>query len=156
MSNARYNLFPSKPSFHAYRSDDYNINVSGQHRIVRFNAVAHNEGNHWSDTTDLFTAPVNGVYQFNATVRINNQNSGTYMILKMYKNPTFSGDQITAGTAIKGMYSISTNMGSYNTRQLSLTIKLSANDTVCVSAYSQGDTSWGIDNNSQFSGHLVT
>lgn len=156
MSNARYNLFPSKPSFHASRSSDYTIDIAGQQRIVRFNTVIHNNGNHWSDTTDLFTAPIDGVYQFNATVRINNQNSGNYMILKMYKNPTFSGDQITGGSTIDGMYSISTNMATYNTRQLSCTIKLAANDTVCVSAYSQGDTSWGIDNNSQFSGHLVS
>jgi hypothetical protein len=146
---------PYQPSFYASIAVDVAQNTAAVHRLAPYNTVEHNEGNHFSTSTSLFTAPVSGVYQFNSTLRFNNIGSGAYFLQKLYINPTISSGTVTTGTAPSGMYSISTVLSSYNTRMIAGTIKLSANDTVGITGYSQGDTNWQFDNNSHFSGYLI-
>lgn len=146
---------PYQPSFYASITSDVAQDTANVHRLVPYNTVEHNEGNHFSTSTSLFTAPVSGVYQFNSTVRFNNISAGAYFLQRLWINPTISSGTVTTGTAPSGMYSISTLLSSYNTRMLAGTIKLSANDTVGITGYAQGDTDWAFDNNSHFSGYLI-
>lgn len=67
MSNARYNLFPSKPAFRAGLSTsnpDDTANPYTPSGVIRWDQVYVNRDNCYSASTGRFTAPVSGVYCF--------------------------------------------------------------------------------------------
>ena len=65
MSNARYNLFPSKPAFHAYPLGSFTNNWTGNAGYaVPFNTTEFDIGNNFDETNYRFTAPEAGTYFF--------------------------------------------------------------------------------------------
>ncbi len=57
---------PNNPSFQVSRNQS-NWSVSGNTKFD-WNLVEHNTGSHFSTSTDRFTAPVSGTYQFNFSI----------------------------------------------------------------------------------------
>ena len=123
---------PYQPSFRAGLSGNTTVNTNA---YIVFNDTGstwhHNTGNHYSTSNGRFTAPVDGVYQFNICV-IFGPFSGT--------NNVFMGDAFliyvnggNAGYSGRRGYYISGDSGNnYYTDHMSVNLKLSATDYVQV------------------------
>ena len=100
MSNARYNLFPSKPAFRAYKSGSGFTPTAGT-TIVWDNTI-YNHGSHYSTSTGYFTAPFDGIYHFNLySITQDNVNNGQWNIF------------VNGSRIIGGDVHFSHNTGSY-------------------------------------------
>ena len=128
---------PYQPSFDAYTPA-----VTSEDNTVIFGSTRHNEGSHYSTSTGLFTAPINGVYFFRFSLLMGNPYTASYHRILWIVNNVASvsyGDTLTD----KG------GQTSYHATQGTLVIKLSANDTVGVynagpiPTYGTSYGSWG-------------
>jgi len=102
-----------------------------------------NTGNHFSSTTGMFTAPVDGNYIFGTTFRYD-AFSGSYFYVSIYKNGgTFYARDLKQQT------------GAYLHASVHTIMNMSANDTANVVLNSSGDTSINIDHDCNFYGYLL-
>jgi hypothetical protein len=150
---------PLQPSFTAYRNGSYTLG-SGDVEIS-FNVALYNVGNDYNGDGSRFTAPVDGMYHFTATISgyststqvLEHTDDSAYLTFK--KN----GAEITGRNS--GSASAMFNWG-YLTKNgvefpvhISMNIQLDANEYVEVEA---GDISSGISytlSNAVFSGYLI-
>ena len=89
MSNARYNLFPSKPAFFAKGGGQVTVGA-GSHNVT-FDSAIVNLNSCYSTSTGRFTAPVAGSYFFAGNMRLDGANE-TYYRLRVTKNGSISYD----------------------------------------------------------------
>lgn len=82
VDSSGYVLTPTRPAFRARCSQ---ATFSGTSEIIPFNSVVTNIGGCYSNSTYRFTAPVSGMYQFDAGVYVN-QNTSNYGILRIDVN----------------------------------------------------------------------
>ena len=138
---------PEQPSFYAFRQGgNYNAASSGWEKVL-LDGTRWNTGGHYSTTTQRFTAPVDGVYQFNLNVNRYNVNDDLLLAVALYVNGS--------------VYAYGNRFHSRGTTDLvasmSSTIKLSANDHVEPWSYSN-DAATGFSSGANwntFSGHLI-
>lgn len=78
MSNARYNLFPSKPAFHV-ASSSANFATNADH-VGKFNLVRSDAGGDFNTTNNRFTAPVDGKYYISSSIQVDNGGSGSNQV----------------------------------------------------------------------------
>ena len=142
MSTARYNLFPSKPAFRAYKSGNAYLPTAGD--TIVFDETEYNYGTHYSTSTGRFTAPFDGVYHFSVyTITQGNVNNGA---IKIYVN----GARIWGGDV-----HFTHNTGAYwDYVHWSGDLGLSEDDYIHVRAHTP--TTFHGRNWSHFTGHLVT
>ena len=142
MSNARYNLFPSKPAFRATKSGS-SFTPAADSVIVWDNAV-YNYGSHYSTTTGRFTAPFDGVYHFNLyTITHTNVNNGQWNIF------------LNGARVVGGDVHFSHNSGAnWDNVAWNGDLQLSQDDYVYVT--SRTPTQFHGGNWAHFTGHLVT
>lgn len=93
--------------------------------------------------TTHITVPQTGLYQVNTCVRID-EVASSFMMVRLRVNDSLTNDSL----AIVGN-NISTD---YDSLSLSDVLYLRVNDTVSIDVYSNADTSWEIDQGSNFSG----
>jgi len=110
---------------------------------VQTGSLISNGGTHFNTANGRFTAPVAGLYQFNAQVRLDNFGGSFSYITLWDSGSTNIG---------RSLNSINT---TYYTHIVSTTRYLSANDYVYVTLVSGGDSSVGLSSDSWFSGFLV-
>lgn len=98
-------------------------------------------------SSGVVTLPVAGVYHISANIRFDGIGSG-YIISYILRNNETS--------ARKKVYAITDNpAAAYESLNSSETMEFAAGDNVRVQVYVESDTSWSINNNSTFSGHLI-
>jgi hypothetical protein len=135
-------------AFHAYNYLDDSYSTSWI--IVDFEIEEFDYGNNFDTTTDTFTAPTNGVYQFNAIVSVWNIDIDENMRIYLKKNGEWY-------KFLDGEFS-----SKSNTKHIlsgSVTVHLSAGDTIQV-GFSTPDLDYRIDSfidglSTHFSGHRV-
>ena len=146
MSNARYNLFPSKPAFNATATASTVLGTGWQ--IVDYAQLVSQQGSSYNASNYRFTAPVDGWYQFNATWSANNNDDvdGTItFVLNGYASSN------------KGTVSMPNTGGNYDGHALSSCFHLSENDYVEVGRYSTvSTTTRSYQWTGNFSGFLVS
>lgn len=87
MSNARNNLFPSKPAFSTRGTNYTQVNDQSTYSIViPASGIDINAGNDYNATTGKFTAPFDGNYLFNANGLIYPSNGASYMTAGWFLN----------------------------------------------------------------------
>lgn len=126
MSNARYNLFPSKPS--AFVAKDNGGGWSTVSGIMIFNDVKLNRGNCYNSTTGIFTCPVAAVYRVHAEALTGDVSTSCQIYI--HKN----------GSAVTQYGAHSNYQGnSYYTIGTEALIDCSANDQLSVVMTSSAD-----------------
>ena len=153
ISSAGHVTKPNNPMFKVNMSSSPAQNSTGWKKIP-FNVDTgfyFNIGGHYDTTNYKFTAPVSGFYQFGLNQRIDGGN-GNYFRIALWIN---GADQ--AGNNYPGGMSIYRDGDGFNYVSLTISclIKLDANDYVEPYAYSNTDTSWTLQDESQFYGYLV-
>ena len=111
---------PYQPYFEARRNGNLSgFNTGDFATSVQFNLTDTNLGNHYSTTTGLFTAPVTGVYAFDAWVYSDTNIKQAWLTINGGRGGKTDVVQTTAGAFMGGSW----------------TIKLTANDTVGFHPY---------------------
>jgi hypothetical protein len=144
--------WPARPAFSA-RGVNQPFTSAGE-KLLDYTIsgpYSFNNGNHFNDTTNLFTAPVNGLYWFSASCRFENANSTYY---RLYLGVNNSGLDYSLPHSIEDFGS---NWNpQYASMFISGVVKLDAGDTVKVYASANSDTSWQHQGEDRFSGFLLS
>jgi len=108
---------PYTPAFHVY-AGSYAVGVNAEVDAVSGTRIIHlNNGNHFSNTTLLFTAPIDGLYLMYVDVTRNGIGTSSGYV-KLYKNATLISQALNYVPT------------TYGSAIAMATIQLSANDTV--------------------------
>lgn len=113
---------------------------------VQFTTIQYDIGNNFSTSTYRFTAPITGIYHFDASVGVGN--NSTRVICSIYKN----GSEVARGS--NGYF----GANSANRTSIGTDLYLEANDYVTVAGWraDAGNLEPDSGHGMWFSGHLVT
>ena len=153
ISSAGHVTKPFNPMFKVNLASSPAQNSSGWKKIPFSvdTGFYFNIGGHYDTTNYKFTAPVDGFYQFGLNQRIDGGN-GNYFRVAFWIN----GSDQSVNNYPGGMSIYRDNDGfNYVSLTISCLIKLDANDYVEPYAYSNTDTAWTLQDESQFYGYLV-
>jgi hypothetical protein len=134
----------SHPYFNADRSSNqtgFNAGATGDVVIV-YNNTSDNVGNHFNTSTGKFTAPVAGIYVFQAAAYMNFNSGQSWLVLNGNRAGYADWSFVTTGAFTCGFW----------------VVKLSANDSVGYHPYSASETNGTIfsaANHTYFRGYLV-
>ena len=140
---------PSQPRFFAWSNTSNSGLGAGYRTVDIWNQTRFNVGNHFSTSTNVFTAPIAGCYAFGTQVRFDGADVGYFRLILSINNSTADNEQA---------HSI-TDSGStgnqYHSMAITALYELSAGDNVRVMAEGNSDSSWTLQSESQFWGYLV-
>lgn len=142
----------SPVGFSAYLSTDFNI-PTGSTQTLPINTEQYDLSNNFNTTTNLFTAPLNGIYHFDGTVTWSSltATSGGFLLELYGTSPSFTISQHSKEISATNVFSTST---------ISADVKLNAGQTVKLTAFQDSPISLTIkgsynDYTCVFSGHLI-
>jgi hypothetical protein len=146
ISSAGYITYANNPAFNASLNGSNQNVTSGSTVTLTFGTASYNRGSAYNASTYIFTAPVAGMYQFNARARVDGITGGlNYAILAL----------ITSGKTYNDICSAS---GSYNNLTIAVATYMSLGDTAYVTLNSSGQTINSVNTQpvySDFSGFLI-
>ena len=145
-------LQPSVPAFRVSLTSDQGISSTGDHDIEWNEGTTSESDNNFTQggfswSSGVVTVPIAGVYSFSVVLRVDSVGSG-YLVGKLMKND----DQSNNSEAY-----IIDGSPPYNYTNLTGTtvFKCNANDNIRMAITSSADTSYTVQNQSTFSGHLI-
>ena len=145
---------PNRPSFSA-TTIEVQHSSTGTARIDYDDTVGRSFdiGNVFDPATDTFTAPVDGLYWLAASARIDDLDIS---YIRFYMN--IDGTLDTDYSLPHAIYDLGTGWEPrYFTANISGVVKLDANETVRIVAYTTTDADWRIVNNQgRFTGFLIS
>ena len=141
---------PDQPRFFAWSNTSQPVSSIGWTKATVWTATRHNVGSHFSTATDQFTAPIAGCYLFGATIRLDGMGGGYSRIILSVNGSEVYREQAHSITDSSG-----TTTDNYHTQAVTGFYDLSANDNVSVRVYSDTDTAYTIQSESQFWGILI-
>tara|TARA_X000001388_G_scaffold74790_1_gene68409 strand:- start:514 stop:1023 length:510 start_codon:yes stop_codon:yes gene_type:complete len=140
---------PVTPAFSAYLTASVSYGSATTYQLVTWNATHFNTGNCYSTSTGKFTAPVTGIYQFNAHLYMyNTDSSNTAFYVNGSRIYRISG----------GVFASNVNPGASQGNMLH---NLTAGDEVQIYAYASDACTiyhgggGAVDITSYFSGYLI-
>ena len=145
-------LTPARPAFRAEKRASNQTLSSGTTALITFEHEAFDIGSDYDTSTSRFTAPIAGIYHFNAVVRaVANNGTMDYVSMKLYKNGSLYADMFQMQTAANQMGN--SHIGGSATVQLAATDYVSIHVSISgtsplVHAHASGQRTW-------FSGHLI-
>jgi hypothetical protein len=146
ISSAGYVTYTANPAFNASLNGSTQYVTSGSTVTLTFGTASFNRGSAYNASTYIFTAPVAGMYQFNARARVDGITGGlNYAILAL----------VTSGKTYNDICSAS---GSYNNLTIAVATYMSLGDTAYVTLNSSGQTINAVNTQpvySDFSGFLI-
>ena len=130
--------------FSCDKDGDLNVTSAGTTTVSawRSTATGHFNSGHFVESTGIFTAPVTGIYQANAAIRLDGTDSG-YFRLTFFINNTQNDNGV--GQNVSDTFS-----SSFETWTLSSIVKLTANDTFSLRVISSSDTTYKVQSESAF------
>ena len=140
---------PYQPRFFAWSNNSSNALGTGYRTVDIWNQTRFNVGNHFSTSTNKFTAPIAGCYAFGTQVRFDAADVGYFRLILSINDSTGDNEQAHSITD-----SGSTG-NNYHTMAITALYELSQGDTVKVLAEGNSDSSWTLQSESQFWGYLV-
>ena len=142
-------LTPARPAF-SYRTGTQNNVAVNSWTTVNFNDKLFEVGSNFNTTTKSFVVPVDGIYQFNVTVRTDNVDSAaSYIQIKL------SGGPQTHHFGLQSVNRYSNDL-SYMQWSGSAGLQLTAGTSIEVQIYiAGGSAQTDIHNDSRFQGFLV-
>ena len=139
---------PNQPYFMVYRNaGNYNVGA-GQTVSIIYDTARYNIGGHFNNSNYRFTAPIDGLYNFSASVNHYNLPAGTRLRIQLHLN-----GQLT----LMGGYIRTYDTGDHNV-VFNSSLKLNANDYVEMKRYSDGASTAGTSSGqlwNWFSGYLI-
>lgn len=142
------------PAWRIGRATDQNFTTSGSYVKAEWDNTDDADENIFMQnvtySSGFITVPVAGIYQINATVRIDGLTTDSgYFILSIRRNNINASNADTY--LLKQRYT-----STYVSFNVSDVFKADANDTFSIHYYSSNDTSWHANNNvSAFSGARI-
>ena len=146
---------PLQTCFQAHNTTSETSVSTGTQHTVEFDTERFDQNGDFNNSTDTFTAPVTGKYQFNVQVYLSNipTNAGYFYIQLITSNDVYTN--ITDADAFDDTM-------SYYVLNISCVTDLDANDTAKVIYYQQGGTAsvninggGGSQSDTSFGGFLV-
>ena len=147
ISTSQYVTYANNPAFNASLNGSNQSVTSGSTVTLTFGTANYNRGSAYNATTYTFTAPVAGLYQFNARARVDGiaGGGGNYALLIL-------------NTTAQTYNSICSASGSYNNINISVSTYMAAGHTASVALNSSGQTVNAVNTQpvySDFSGFLI-
>jgi len=146
-------LQPTIPAFRVGLTSSQNITTASSNIDIQWNdGTSSNSVNCFSQggfswNSGIVTVPIAGIYQFDVTTRIDSIGT-SYILIKLVKNNVHSSND--------EYYSIEGSPASdYQAVTVGGVFKCSANDTIRVTSFADGDSNYNISDASIFSGHFV-
>ena len=138
------------PAFSANRSTA--LNISSTNQTVVFNAVTHNQGSHYSNSTGKFTAPVSGLYFFSAGIGVLNSSDSRYLVISLQTSDTNYTDILLTGR----QNAVDTTGSTYSGVHVSGVVPLTANQFVLCKAEMQNSSAIVTsDKSCYFTGYFI-
>jgi hypothetical protein len=137
---------PSQPSFEVSQASI--VNISGANYYFTYSTIHHNVGSHYSSSNGRFTAPVTGVYLFQA-VAMGIQTSAPHIAFSI--NGATNGGGGNYGT--NNMWEHGSYSQNANWVRTVHIVKLTAGDYIRVQAYDYSSTTQ--PERCYFGGHLL-
>ena len=133
-------LTPARPAFNVWYSGS---NIAATNTIV-WNQVEVNVGSCYSSSTGEFTAPCDGLYQFN-----------TFAVSTAGTDAEFGIRAVINGTASSNKWSYTMKSAStYSDTTLSFVLDMNANDTLKIQVQN-GNMLGAVNYHNNFSGYLL-
>ena len=151
-------LKPLNPFFNAISSAQSNVTGDNTVYTVLFATENDDVGSNYNTSNGTFTAPVTGMYQFNAVVGGQGYSGNEFMV-QMYFNTSNDGakayDQQIHDAAVTNLYDAGDN--SITSFGASAAFQMDASDTIVVQFIVNGTGGKTVDvaANSYFSGYLI-
>jgi len=145
---------PNRPAWSCYLGNEQTSQNLTTTRPLPFDTKEFDIGNNLTvDTTNggVFTAPVSGIYQFNAMVQYSAAEASAYNNLYMFVD----GAMVGGGLDLSYRYIEDPQGGNYQTSNISSIIQLTLGQTLTPNIQISTDTSVNIRIGARFNGFLI-